>query len=163
MFFLISVKTDLENKVIGFQFEPERSISNHEGFYQDSSDERDAIERDMFVRKDCDPIFWCKCRNCSTMKIEEECLYFQEVEAVRDFNIQGIFVLSQAIILSELTHNLMISIFICFCKRMWLQNPFKMEFFATVRSCSYEVFCKKGVLRNFAKFTGKHLCQSLIF
>ena len=26
-----------------------------------------------------------------------------------------------------------------------------------------EVFCKKGVLRNFAKFTGKHLCQSLLF
>ena len=25
------------------------------------------------------------------------------------------------------------------------------------------MFCKKGVLRNFAKFTGKHLCQSLIF
>ena len=23
-----------------------------------------------------------------------------------------------------------------------------------------EVFCKKGVLRNFAKFTGKHLCQN---
>ena len=26
-----------------------------------------------------------------------------------------------------------------------------------------EVFCKKGVLRNFSKFTGKHLCQSLFF
>ena len=26
-----------------------------------------------------------------------------------------------------------------------------------------EVFCKKGILRNFAKFTGKHLCQSLFF
>ena len=26
-----------------------------------------------------------------------------------------------------------------------------------------EVFCKKGVLRNFAKLTGKHLCQSLFF
>ena len=25
------------------------------------------------------------------------------------------------------------------------------------------MFCKKGVLRNFAKFTGKHLCQSLSF
>ena len=24
-----------------------------------------------------------------------------------------------------------------------------------------ELFCKKDVLRNFAKFTGKHLCQSL--
>ena len=23
------------------------------------------------------------------------------------------------------------------------------------------MFCKQGVLRNFAKFTGKHLCQSL--
>ena len=26
-----------------------------------------------------------------------------------------------------------------------------------------EVFYEKGVLRNFAKFTGKHLCQSLSF
>ena len=26
-----------------------------------------------------------------------------------------------------------------------------------------EVFCKKGVLRNLTKFTGKHLCQSLFF
>ena len=25
------------------------------------------------------------------------------------------------------------------------------------------VFCKKGVLRNFAKFTGKHLRESLFF
>ena len=29
------------------------------------------------------------------------------------------------------------------------------------RSSSPEVFCKKGVLRNFVKFTGKRLCQSL--
>ena len=26
-----------------------------------------------------------------------------------------------------------------------------------------EVLYKKGVLRNFTKFTGKHLCQSLFF
>ena len=31
------------------------------------------------------------------------------------------------------------------------------------RSSSLEVFCKKGVLRNFTEFTGKRLCQSLIF
>ena len=31
------------------------------------------------------------------------------------------------------------------------------------RSSSLEVFCKKGVLRNFIKFTGKQLCQSLFF
>ena len=29
------------------------------------------------------------------------------------------------------------------------------------RSSRPAVFCKKGVIRNFAKFTGKHLCQSL--
>ena len=28
---------------------------------------------------------------------------------------------------------------------------------------SPEVFCEKGILRNFSKFTGKHLCQSLSF
>ena len=26
-----------------------------------------------------------------------------------------------------------------------------------------EVFCKKGVLRNFVKFTGTHMCQGLCF
>ena len=29
------------------------------------------------------------------------------------------------------------------------------------RSSRPKMFCKKGVFRNFAKFTGKHLCQSL--
>ena len=33
----------------------------------------------------------------------------------------------------------------------------------SVRSSRPEVFCKKGVLRNFAKFTGKHLYHSLFF
>ena len=31
------------------------------------------------------------------------------------------------------------------------------------RSSRPEVFCKNGVYENFAKFTGKHLCQSLVF
>ena len=31
------------------------------------------------------------------------------------------------------------------------------------RSSRPEVFCKKYVLRNFTKFTGKYLCQSLFF
>ena len=31
------------------------------------------------------------------------------------------------------------------------------------RSSRPEVFCRKDVYRNFAKFTGKHLCQSLFF
>ena len=32
-----------------------------------------------------------------------------------------------------------------------------------IRSSRPEVLCKKGVLRNFAKCTRKHLCQSLFF
>ena len=31
------------------------------------------------------------------------------------------------------------------------------------RSSRPKVFCKKGVLKNFPKFTGKHLCQNLFF
>ena len=31
------------------------------------------------------------------------------------------------------------------------------------RSSRPEVFCEKGVLRNIATFTGRHLCQSLLF
>ena len=31
----------------------------------------------------------------------------------------------------------------------------------TFRSSRPEVFCEKGVLTNFGKFTGKHLCQNL--
>ena len=30
-----------------------------------------------------------------------------------------------------------------------------------MRSSRPDVFCKKGALRNFAKFTEKHLCHSL--
>ena len=33
--------------------------------------------------------------------------------------------------------------------------------YAFVRSSRLEVFCEKGVLRNFAKFTGNHLRQTL--
>ena len=43
----------------------------------------------------------------------------------------------------------------------------KTHFFVShhknLRSSRLEVYCKKDVLRNFAKFTGKHLCQSLFF
>ena len=31
------------------------------------------------------------------------------------------------------------------------------------RSCRQRCFIKKGVLRNFKKLTGKHLCQSFFF
>ena len=80
MFFLISVKMDLQRKVMGFQLEPEKSIFNQEVFYLESSDEGDAMEHVMFGRKDCDPSVWCKCRNCSTMKTEMECLCLKGVD-----------------------------------------------------------------------------------
>ena len=35
-----------------------------------------------------------------------------------------------------------------------------IKFFSSSRP---EVFCKDGVLKNFAKCTGKHLCQGLFF
>ena len=44
----------------------------------------------------------------------------------------------------------------------FLRNKYKQREYGTLhRSSCPEVFCKKGVPRNFAKFTGKHLCQIL--
>ena len=120
---------------MSFYFEPERSIFSHEGFYQDSSDKSNTAEWDMFVRKDCNPSVWWKCRNWSTMETEEEYHCYQEVKAVCDFTPQDIFVLSQAIILSELTHNLMISISICFCKQTWLKPLPCSKRLQAVKSC----------------------------
>ena len=43
-------------------------------------------------------------------------------------------------------------------------TTFSIQLIITLlRSSRPEVFCKKGVPRNFAKFRGKHLCQSLFF
>ena len=39
----------------------------------------------------------------------------------------------------------------------------KAFFAAIYKNSRPEVFCKKGVFRNFTEFTGKHLCQSLFF
>ena len=36
-------------------------------------------------------------------------------------------------------------------------------FFSTDRNSRPKVFCKKGVVKNFAKFTGKHRCWGLFF
>ena len=44
-----------------------------------------------------------------------------------------------------------------------LLNEMQAFFVSLCRSSRPEVFCKKGVLRNFSRFTGKHLCQSLFF
>ena len=38
-----------------------------------------------------------------------------------------------------------------------------VHFIGLFRSSCPDEFCKKGDLKNFAKFTGKHLRQSLIF
>ena len=43
---------------------------------------------------------------------------------------------------------------------LFLQESSKFKYLGSSRP---GVFCKKSVLRNFTKFTGKHLCQSLFF
>ena len=52
-------------------------------------------------------------------------------------------------------------------KYHWLSSVIEkwwlFDYYGNGGSSRPEVFCKKGVLRNFAKFTGKHLCQSLLF
>ena len=48
-----------------------------------------------------------------------------------------------------------------FCSIMICQ--WSVKSFANKQKQPLEAFYKKGVLKNFAKFTGKYLCQSLFF
>ena len=54
------------------------------------------------------------------------------------------------------------SLFFFFCEGVYWEVFEGVCSFEGVHSRP-EVFCKKGVLKNFAKSTGKHLYQSLIF
>ena len=47
------------------------------------------------------------------------------------------------------------------CGFFWLQSLYFQ--LCTCSSSRPEVLCKKSVLRNFTKFSGKHLCQRLFF
>ena len=47
-------------------------------------------------------------------------------------------------------------------KKSWKLRIFLQSCWGS-RNSRPEVFCKKGDLGNFSKFTGKHLCQSLFF
>ena len=51
-----------------------------------------------------------------------------------------------------------------FKEHLFSQNNFSgCSWKSKSRSSKPEAFCKKGVLRNFSKFTGNSLCQSLFF
>ena len=47
-----------------------------------------------------------------------------------------------------------------FCRHSWSLRHSRNKLLGSSRP---EVFCKKGVLRNFARFTGKHLCKSFFY
>ena len=56
-----------------------------------------------------------------------------------------------------------LSVFPKFLKKIVLITFNFFKSFALQRNSRPEVFCEKGVLRNFARFTGKLLCQSVFF
>ena len=53
--------------------------------------------------------------------------------------------------------------FVKIANGFWIRYCLRLVILSRDRSSRPEVFYKKGVPRNFAKFTGKHLCQSLFF
>ena len=49
------------------------------------------------------------------------------------------------------------------CNGIKFLNFSVKDIFKSILTYQLKVFCKNGVLRNFTKFTGKHMCQSLFF
>ena len=80
--------------------------------------------------------------------------------AVSDFSPLEIYK-NLALVLSTITFTVNSHADNRFCKYIYLfQILHRMKWFI-FRSSRLEVFCRKGVLRNFIEFTGKHLLQSL--
>ena len=50
-----------------------------------------------------------------------------------------------------------------FISKILIQELNLATYWISSRSSRPEVFCQKGVLQNFSKFTGKYLCQTLFF
>ena len=48
-------------------------------------------------------------------------------------------------------------------RQIWFKFKLSRLLVTRLRCSRSEVFCKNSVLKNFAKFTWKHLCQSLFF
>ena len=47
-------------------------------------------------------------------------------------------------------------------EKLWISSDYEHSRSTILRRSRPEVFCKKIVLKNFAKITGKHLCQALV-
>ena len=57
---------------------------------------------------------------------------------------------------------------VCFCFCLFRDRLYEFSYVClgpcqTYRNSLPKVFCKKDVFKNFTKFTGKHLCQSLFY
>ena len=89
----------------------------------------------------------------------------------RSFHIAMLWQIQNYVICHPLCHNINIwkVLVILVAIKLFLISKialfFSSNFFnlATVTSSHRRCSVKKGVLRNFAKFTGKNLCQSLFF
>ena len=116
---------NLETKVIGFQFEPERSICNHKGFFQDWSETclTGKIATLAFGGSVGTAPQWKQKRNACAVK------------KWRRFAI------------------LIFRVYFSWAKQ---------QFYRNYRSSHTEVFCWKGVLRNFAMNYAKFLRTSVL-
>ena len=56
-----------------------------------------------------------------------------------------------------------LNVIVTFMLQLFNNNRETMAKHVACKSSRAQVFCKKGALRNFTKFTGKNLCQSLFF
>ena len=61
------------------------------------------------------------------------------------------------------TYQLSLRVATFFEAKIFDNGKYKKHATNKIRSSHPEVFCKQGVLRNFAKFAGKHMCQSFFF
>ena len=93
---------------------------------------------------------WSNYNNSKMQLFQRQCFFFSQCIWIGDNQWRSIVILTSSD---------------CFeiVKTVHQHGCCKQKNLILFRSGRPELFCKKGVLRNFAKFTGKHLCQRFFF
>ena len=115
----------MEDKILGFQFEPV-SAKRIQPSYNNGSDQDEPETRHNRLSSQ----EFCNCQNCKQIPTRLECVCYHEIPQVKAFHLKG--------------------------KARLLEYSCS----GIYRISRSKLFFKKGVLKNLAIFTGKHLCWS---
>lgn len=81
---------DCRDQVLGFQFEPRKTLkSRSESEWVDYETDEEVEEISSNLRTNLAVSTWCKCGNCTLQPTERECMCCHELESFDSYELSG--------------------------------------------------------------------------